>query len=184
MIYMYSESSATGNLAMSVYFDIGTNGDLALSNVQDRVDLALAQLPSAVQKQGVTVKKETPTILLLVAVESDGRYDEIFVNNYATIHIADDILRLPGVSDAKVVNARNYSMRVWLRPDKMAQLKIGTNEVVDAIQEQSTDYPLGELGQPPMTRPVPLTLPITAAFIDSTIVFMKALSLSFDASVA
>ncbi len=161
MIYMYSQNASTGNLSMSVYFTIGANSDTALNNVQDRVDLALAQLPEAVQKQGVIVKKETPTILLLVAVESDGRYDEIYTNNYATIHIADEILRIPGVSDAKLINARNYSMRVWLRPDKMAQLKLGTSDVIDAIKEQSADYPLGELGEPPTKSLVQMTLPMT-----------------------
>jgi hydrophobe/amphiphile efflux-1 (HAE1) family protein len=162
MIYMYSQSSATGSLSMSIYFNIGADADTALNNVQDRVDLALAQLPAAVQKQGVNVKKETPTILLLVAVESDDRYDEIYTNNYTTIHIADDILRLPGVSDAKVINARDYSMRVWLRPDKMAQLQIGTSDVVNAIDEQSQDYPIGELGQAPTKKSVQLTLPVTS----------------------
>ena len=161
MIYMYSQSSATGSLSMSVYFNIGSDADTALNNVQDRVDLALAQLPSAVQKQGVVVKKETPTILLLVAVEADDRYDEIYANNYATINIADDILRLPGVSDAKIINARDYSMRVWLRPDKMAQLKIGTSDVVESIQAQSSDYPIGQLGQAPTETNVQLALPVT-----------------------
>ena len=162
MIYMYSQNSATGNLSMSVYFSIGADPDTALNNVQDRVDLALAQLPSAVQKEGVVVKKETPTILLLVTVESDERYGEIYTNNYATIHIADEILRLPGVSDAKLINARDYAMRVWLRPDKMAQLHIGTNDIVDAINEQNADYPIGELGQAPTNGPVQLTLPVTS----------------------
>jgi len=162
MIYMYSQNSSTGSFSMSIYFNIGADGDIALSNVQDRVDLALPQLPSAVQKQGVVVKKETPTILLLVTVESDERYDEIYTNNYATIHIADEILRLPGVSDAKVINARNYAMRVWVRPDQMSQLGIGTNDIVDAINEQNADYPIGQLGQAPTTSPVPLTIPITS----------------------
>ncbi|MBM3197929.1 MAG: efflux RND transporter permease subunit [Chlamydiae bacterium] len=161
MIYMYSQSSATGNLAMSIYFNIGADADLALSNVQDRVDLAMAQLPSEVQNEGIVVKKETPTILLLVVVESDERFDEIYTNNYATIHIADELLRLPGVSDAKLVNARNYAMRVWLRPDEMAQLKVSTGDVIEAIQNQNQDYPLGELGQPPVDLSIPLTLPIT-----------------------
>ncbi len=162
MIYMYSQNSSTGSFSMSIYFNIGADGDIALSNVQDRVDLALPQLPSAVQKQGVVVKKETPTILLLVTVESDERYDEIYTNNYATIHIADEILRLSGVSDAKVINARDYAMRVWVRPDQMSQLGIGTNDVVDAINEQNADYPIGQLGQAPTKTPVPLTIPITS----------------------
>jgi len=162
MIYMYSQSAATGNLSMSIYFTIGTDGDTALNNVQDRVDLAMAQLPQEVQNEGVVVKKETPTILLLVTIDSDGRQDELFTNNYATINVADEILRLPGVSDAKLINARNYAMRIWLRPDKMAQLGIGTNDVVQCVNEQSSDYPVGMLGQVPVLNPVELTLPVTA----------------------
>lgn len=163
MIYMYSQNSASGDLALSVYFDIGSDVDQALNNVQDRVDLALSTLPEEVQKEGVVVKKETPTILQIVAVESEGgREDEVFTSNYATIYIADTLLRLPGVSDAKLINARDYSMRVWLRADKMAQLGISTSTVVDAISEQSTDYPIGLLGQAPTDGPVALTLPVTA----------------------
>lgn len=161
MIYMYSENAATGNLALSVYFNIGTNADIALSNTQDRVNLALSTLPQEVQKEGVTVKKETPTILMIVALQSpDGRYDEVYTSNYATVHIADEILRLKGVSDAKVIGARDFSMRIWLRPDKMAQMGIGTTDVITAIQNQSTDYPMGELGQAPTLTPVSLTLPV------------------------
>ncbi len=162
MIYMYSQNSSTGNLSMSIYFAIGSDADTALNNVQNRVDLASAQLPLAVQKQGVVVKKQTPTILLLVSVESDERYDEIYTNNYATIHLANEILRIPGVSNAQVINSRDYAMRVWLSPDKMAQLHIGTNDVVDAINEQNADYPIGELGQAPTRGIVSLTLPVTS----------------------
>lgn len=162
MIYMYSESSATGNLTLNVFFEVGSDPDQALNNVQDRVDLAMSQLPIEVQQEGVNVKKQTPTILLIVALQSpEERYDEIFVNNYATIHIADTLQRLSGVSNAQVINARNYSMRVWLRPDKMAQLGIDTTDVVDAIKNQSQDYPLGQLGMPPTQTFVPLTLPVT-----------------------
>lgn len=162
MIYMYSQNTATGNLALSIYFNIGSNPDQALNNVQDRVDLALSELPSEVQKEGITVKKETPTILMIVAVESpDGRFDEVFTSNYATIHIADDLLRLNGVSDAKLINARDYSMRIWLRADKMAQLSISTDDIVNAINEQSTDYPIGQLGQTPTRGPIKMDIPVT-----------------------
>ncbi len=163
MIYMYSQNSATGDLALSVYFNIGSDVDKALNNVQDRVDLALAQIPSEVQNEGVTVKKETPTILLIIAVQSlDGRYDDIFTSNYATIHVADTLLRVPGISDAKLIGPRDYSMRVWLRADKMAQLGLSTTDVVASIKEQSTDYAIGMLGQSPTAHPVQLTLPVTA----------------------
>ncbi len=162
MIYMYSQNAASGNMTTSIYFDIGTDADIALNNVQDRVDLATSQLPEEVQKEGIVVKKETPTILLLVTIDSDGRQDEIYTNNYATIHVADEILRLQGVSDAKLINARDYAMRVWLRPDKMAQLHIGTSDVIECIQNQSSDYPIGQLGQAPMKKPVDLTLSMTS----------------------
>jgi hydrophobe/amphiphile efflux-1 (HAE1) family protein len=162
MIYMYSQNSASGDLALSVYFNIGADVDKALNNVQDRVDLALSQLPEEPQKEGVIVKKETPTILLMIAVESpNGRYDEIFTSNYATIYVADEILRLQGVSDAKLINARDYSMRIWLRPDRMAQLGISASDVVNSIREQNADYPIGELGQAPTHTPVPLTLTVS-----------------------
>lgn len=161
MIYMYSQSSATGNLTLNVFFKIGADIDQALNNVQDRVDLAMPQLPEQVQMQGVTVKKQTPTILLLVALEGDGqRFDELYINNYATIHIADELQRLPGISNAQVINARNYAMRVWMRPDKMAQLGISTADVARAVQSQNTDYPIGQLGYPPNTSFVPLTIPV------------------------
>jgi multidrug efflux pump len=162
MIYMYSQNSSTGNLSMSIYFAIGSDPDEALNNVQNRVDLALSKLPDAVQKQGVTVRKQTPTILLFVSVESDERFDELYTNNYANIHLADEIVRLQGVSDAKVINARDYAMRVWLSPDKMTQLNIGTNDIINAIDEQNADYPIGQLGQAPTPLPVSLTLPVTS----------------------
>ncbi len=162
MIYMYSESAATGNLTLNIFFKIGADVDQALNNVQDRVDLAMPQLPEEVQKEGVIVKKQTPTILLLVALQGEGeRFDELYVNNYATIHIADELQRLPGISNAQVINARNYAMRLWLRPDKMAQLGISTSDVTEAVQAQNNDYPIGQLGLPPNTSFVPLTIPVT-----------------------
>ncbi len=163
MIYMYSESSSTGNYILNVFFKIGTDVDQALNNVQDRVDVAMSQLPQEAQKEGILVKKQTPNILMLVAIESpDGRYDDIFVNNYATIQVAEVLQRLNGISSASVINAQNYAMRIWLRPDEMAQLKISTNDVVTAITEQNNDYPLGQLGMPPTIGDVPLALPVTS----------------------
>jgi hydrophobe/amphiphile efflux-1 (HAE1) family protein len=161
MIYMYSQSASTGNLTLNVFFKIGANVDQALNNVQDRVDLAMPELPEEVQKEGVVVKKQTPTILMLVALQSEGeRFDELYINNYATIHLADELQRLPGISNAQVINARDYAMRLWLRPDKMAQLNISTTDVTDAVQAQNNDYPIGQLGYPPNTSFVPLTLPV------------------------
>lgn len=163
MIYMYSQSASTGSYILNVFFEIGTDVDQSLNNVQDRVNTAISLLPEEVQKEGIIVRKQIPTILMVVAIESpDGRYDDLFVNNYATIHVAEELQRLRGVSNAMVVNAQNYAMRIWLRPDRMTQLGISTNEIVQAIHDQNHDYPLGELGAPPIQGRVPLTIPVGA----------------------
>lgn len=162
MIYMYSQNSSTGNMALSVFFDIGTDINMAQVNVQNRVSMANPQLPLQVQYQGVVLKKQTPTILLLVAMESpDQRYDNIFISNYAQINVVDEILRLPGVSNAVIINARDYAMRIWIRPDRLAQLQLTAEDVVDAIKEQNQDFTGGMLGMPPMSTPVSLTIPMT-----------------------
>lgn len=163
MIYMYSQSSSTGNYVLNVFFEVGSDIDQALNSVQDRVDVAMSQLPDIVQKEGIIVRKQTPTILMAVAVESpDGRYSDLFVNNYAAINITETLQRIEGVSNATVINAENYAMRIWLHPDRMAQLKISTNNVVEAIKKQNKDYPLGQLGMPPIVGEVPLTVPVTS----------------------
>lgn len=163
MIYMYSQSSSQGNMSLSVFFDIGSNADMAQVNVQNRVDLAMPQIPVEVQRLGVNVQKQSTNILLVVAMQSeDPRYDDIYVSNYATINVVDEILRIPGVSNANVVNARDYSMRIWLRPDKMAQLGFTTTDILTAIREQNSEFGVGVIGQPPMPGKIPLTIPVRA----------------------
>lgn len=162
MIYMYSQNSSTGDMILSVFFDIGTNVDMAQVNVQNRVSMAMPQLPLQVLYQGISLKKQTPNILLLVAVESpDARYDNVFISNYTQINVVNEMLRIPGVSNAVIINARNYAMRIWLRPDRLAQLRLTADDVVQAIQEQNQDFTAGMLGMPPMTTLVPLTVPMT-----------------------
>ncbi|MEZ5315602.1 MAG: efflux RND transporter permease subunit [Chlamydiales bacterium] len=163
MLYMYSQSSSSGKYVLNIFFKVGSDIDKALSHVQDRVDLAISRLPDLVQKEGVSVRKQTPTILLILAVESpDGRYSDLFVNNYTEIHLVEAIKRLEGVSDAAVMNAESYAMRIWLQPDRMAQLKISTDDVIKALQEQNKDYPLGQLGMAPMRDKTSLTIPVTS----------------------
>ena len=163
MIYMYSENSATGDMVLDVYFDVGSDPNMAQVNVQNRLTLAMASLPEEVQRTGVNVQKQTPDMLLLISVESpDGRYDDIFTSNYANINVVNDLARLKGVSNVSIVNARQYSMRIWLRPDMMAQMGISTTDVVNAIQAQNKAYAIGLLGRPPNVSPVQLTLPVTA----------------------
>jgi len=162
MIYMYSQNSSTGNMILSVFFDIGTDINMAQVNVQNRVSMALPQLPPQVQLQGITLKKQTPTILMLVAVQSpNGRYDNVFMSNYTQINIVNELLRLPGVSNATIINARTYSMRVWIRPDRLAQLQLTADDVVSAIKDQNKDFTAGMLGTPPIAPSITVAIPMT-----------------------
>ncbi|MCX6989712.1 MAG: multidrug efflux RND transporter permease subunit [Chlamydiae bacterium] len=163
MIYMYSQNSATGSMTLDVYFAIGSDANIDQVNVQNLVSQALAELPTTVQSEGVTVTKQTPNILLVVAMQSpDGIYDDEFISNYASINVVNELELLPGISQIMMIGQRNYSMRIWLRPDIMAQLGITTNDIVTAVQEQNQDFGLGQLGQAPNVRPVPLTVPMTS----------------------
>lgn len=162
MIYMYSQNSSTGNMLLNVFFDIGTDVDMAQVNVQNRVNMALPLLPQQVQYQGLSIKKQTPAILLLISIESpDGRYDNVYVSNYTQINVVNELVRLPGVSNATIINSRNYAMRIWLKPDRLAQLQLTAEDVVEAIKDQNKDFTAGMLGMPPMTSEVTLSLPMT-----------------------
>lgn len=162
MIYMYSQNSASGNMVLSVFFGIGTPIEQAQIDVQNQVNLAMPQLPQEVQVQGVNIQKQTPSILQIIALQSPaGQYDDIFMSNYATINVVNELQLLPGISQISIINARNYAMRVWLRPDLMAQLGITTEDIVSAIKVQNANYPVGQIGQPPTDGPVQLTIPVS-----------------------
>lgn len=163
MIYMNSQNSANGDMNLTVFFEIGTDANLAQVNVQNRINMALPQLPLETQQIGVTVKKQTPNILLVVTLQSpSGTYNDVELSNYATINVVDELLRLPGISDVQIVNARDYSMRLWLRPDRMAQMNLTTTDIVDAVKEQNSNFGVGQIGRTPTSGPVQLTLPIAA----------------------
>ncbi len=163
MIYMYSQNSSSGAVTLDVYFAIGSNPDMAQVNVQNQVSQAIAQLPTAVQKEGVTINKQSPNILLVIALQSpSGRYDPTFVSNYANINIVTDLQLLPGISNISVIGQRNYAIRVWLKPDRMAQMGITPSEIVQAINEQNADFGLGQLGNEPNVHPVQLTVPFAS----------------------
>jgi multidrug efflux pump len=163
MIYMSSQSTIAGTMALGIVFKIGTNVEQAQVNVQNRVNNALPQLPIEVRREGVLVQKQSQNMLLIVAVQSpNGRFDELYTSNYASIHIVDELKRIPGVSDASILGARDYSMRIWLRPDRMAQLGVTVVDIVNAIQEQNSFYAVGLIGQSPTKNPIELTLPIAA----------------------
>lgn len=163
MIYMHSQSTAPGNLNLIVSFEMGSDPNLALINTQSRVNLALSALPIEVQKKGVIVINQYPSVLQFIAIESEsGAYNDIFLANFANTNIANDLERIPGVSAAKVLNARDFSMRIWMKPDRLTQFGLTTNDVIQAVQEQNGMRTIGLIGGEPVARPNQLTIPVNA----------------------
>ncbi|MEN6406563.1 MAG: efflux RND transporter permease subunit [Thermoguttaceae bacterium] len=161
MLYMSSQMGNDGSYTLTVTFDLGTDLDTALVMVQNRVMLAMPILPLEVQSQGVTIKKKMPDILLIVDFFSpDGRYDDLYLSNYATIHVKDELLRVDGVSDLMLFGQRDFSIRAWLDPQKMASLGINANDVTTAIRRQNLDLPAGRIGQPPIHEGQTFDLPV------------------------
>jgi HAE1 family hydrophobic/amphiphilic exporter-1 len=150
MIYMQSTSASDGSYTLTVTFKIGTDLDAAQILVQNRVSSALSALPQAVQTQGVTVQKRSTAILLFVTLISpDNSYDSLYLANYATINLKDELARLPGVGNVNVFGAGQYSMRIWLDPDKLKARSLNAQDVVHALQQQSRDVTAGQVGTPP-----------------------------------
>ena len=150
MLYMQSYSGADGTYTLTVTFKIGTDLNFAQVLVQNRVSSALSQLPTAVQNQGVTVQKRSTSILLFVTLTSPNEtYDSLFLSNYATINIRDELSRLPGVGNVTVFGAGQYSMRVWLDPNKLQARGLMPQDVIQAIQQQSQQVTAGQVGAPP-----------------------------------
>jgi hydrophobic/amphiphilic exporter-1 (mainly G- bacteria), HAE1 family len=150
MIYMQSTSASDGSYTLTVTFNIGTDLDAAQILVQNRVASALASLPQPVQAQGVTVQKRSTAILLFVTLISpDGRYDSLYLANYATINLKDELARLPGVGNVNVFGAGQYSMRIWLDPEKLKARSLNAQDVVQSLQQQSQEVAAGQVGMPP-----------------------------------
>jgi multidrug efflux pump len=166
MIYMSSTSSSTGNYTLTVYFTIDTDPALAQVDVQNRVNQAMAQLPQAVQSQGVDVQQKTSTFLMVLAFYSpDGRYDPDFISNYTNVNILGTINRINGANQAAIFGVPEYAMRIWLKPDRMAQLAVGTNEIANVVKQQNQQFAVGRIGQPPTPFPVKQTFPVTTSTI-------------------
>jgi multidrug efflux pump len=164
MIYMNSSSSSTGNLTLNVYFEIGTDPNLAQVDVQNRVNLALPQLPSAVTSQGVQVQKKSSAFMMVIAIYSPSeRYDPVYVANYANIYVLDALKRIPGANQTAIFGTPDYAMRIWLKPDRMAQLGVTAAEVQDAVAAQNQQYAVGRLGQSPTGKPVEQSFAVTTA---------------------
>jgi HAE1 family hydrophobic/amphiphilic exporter-1/multidrug efflux pump len=164
LAFFSSSSSSNGTVTITATFEVGTNVDQAVFNLNNKVQLALPRLPDEVRRSGVTVQKRSNDILVVVSLVSpDNRFDTLYLSNYATINVVDELKRLPGVGDINVFGARDYSMRVWLKPDKMAQLGITTTEVATVIRAQNAQYAAGKIGAEPALPGQALVYTVTAA---------------------
>src|SRR5438067_7541204 len=154
MLYMSSNSTADGRFSIQVTFELGTNLDIAQVQVQNRVAIAQPRLPQDVRNIGVTVNKASPDIMMVVHLFSpDKSRDSLFISNYATLEIQDELTRVDGVGSITVFGSRAYAMRVWLDPDRLQSLGLTANDVVAALQGQNVQVASGSLNQPPMDRP-------------------------------
>ncbi|MFA5983509.1 MAG: multidrug efflux RND transporter permease subunit [Methylococcaceae bacterium] len=155
MLYMSSQSTNSGNMALTIAFKPGTNLDKAQVLVQNRVALAEPRLPEEVRRQGISVKKRSPDLSLVVSLISPNkRYDSLYLSNYALLQIKDQLARLPGVGDILLFGARDYSMRLWLNPEKIAARNLTASDVVNAIREQNIQVAAGVVGQQPASESV------------------------------
>jgi multidrug efflux pump len=154
MLYIRSTSAGSGQVSINVTFKIGTDPDQATINVNNRVQAALAKMPAEVRQIGVTVQKQSPAFLKVIALYSPNEsVDQVTMSNYATLNIVDEIQRIPGVGSVVNFVAKDYAMRIWLRPDRLAQLKLTPSDVAAAISEQNSQFAAGKVGAEPMDQP-------------------------------
>jgi len=155
MLYMSSQSSNDGSYTLTVTFKVGTTLNMAQELVQNRVAIAIPSLPEVVRPVAVTTKKRAPDLIMLINLYSpDGRYDQLYLSNYATIQVVEELARLDGVGEARVFGQQEYSMRVWLDPARLTSRRMTVGDVVQALREQNVQVAAGQLGQPPATRGV------------------------------
>jgi multidrug efflux pump len=164
MQYFNSTAASNGQLSISVTFGVGTNIDTAIFNVNNRVQLAMPRLPEEVRRNGVLVQKRTNDLLLFAGLNSpDGSLDTLDLSNYASINIVEELKRIPGVADFTMFGGRDYSMRIWLYPDKMSQLGITTGDVATALRSQNAQYAAGKIGGEPALPGQKLAFTVTAS---------------------
>src|SRR5690349_22333769 len=155
MLYMSSQATTDGALAVTVTFRLGTDVDNAQVQVQNRVSQALPRLPEEVRRLGVTTIKSSPDLTMVVHLFSpNGRYDEVYLRNYATLQVKDVLARIPGAGDVRVFGSGDYAMRIWLNPDKIAARDLTASDVVNAIREQNVQIAAGAVGQQPVSQPL------------------------------
>lgn len=153
MLYMSSQCTNDGGYNLTVTFEVGTDLDMAQVLVQNRVNLALPSLPNEVKQTGVSVKKKSPSILLVVnLISPTGKYDQLYLSNYATIRLRDELAQVKGVGDVTYLGQLDYSMRTWLDPDRMAARDLSASDVVAALREQNVQVAAGSLGRPPVPQ--------------------------------
>src|SRR5258706_6349891 len=163
MIYMKSSNTSDGRIVLDVNFEVGTDQDTANVLPQNRVSSAAARLPAEVNQQGVTVKKQSPSIMMLISLYSPkDAYDANFLINYCGINLRDQILRIPGIAQVDLFGGTDYGMRVWIRPDKLAKLGLTPADVVAAIKEQNLQAPAGRIGAAPSPKDQQCTYTVAA----------------------
>src|SRR5512134_3190892 len=169
MLYMSSTSSANGQLTLTVYFSLDTDPDIAQVQVQNRVNLALPQLPTAVTQLGVSVQKKSSSIMMLIGIFGKGeRYSSDYIANYANVYVLDSLKRVSGAGQAQVLGIAEQAMRIWMNSDRMTSLGITTSDIANAIKAQNALFGAGQIGQQPTSGPVELTFPVVtqAPFTD------------------
>ncbi|MGA8833062.1 MAG: efflux RND transporter permease subunit, partial [Desulfomonilaceae bacterium] len=161
MLYMLSTSAADGSYTLNVTFELGTNIDMATVLTQNRVTTAIPKLPQEVQRQGVTTKKVSSALIAIMCLYSpDDRYDDLYLTNYLSIRIKDELSRIRGVGNVDVFPTKDYGMRLWLDPNKMESRSLTTNDVVDALRQQNVQVAAGNVGQRPSPKGVDFQLSV------------------------
>ena len=161
MLYMTSVSSNTGQLTVTVYFTLDTDPDIAQVQVQNRVNLAMPQLPEAVAQYGVSVQKKSSSFMMIVAIyDKEGRYSPQYVTNYTNLYILSAIQRINGAGQAQIFGVPDQAMRIWMNPDRMASLGITTTDIQQAVASQNALIGAGQVNQNPSTGQVQMTFPV------------------------
>ncbi len=169
LLYMQSQATNDGVYVLQLTFEVGANANLALVQTQNRVQLAMPLLPSVVQKQGVSIKKRSPDILMTVdLISPDGRYDDLFMSNYAAVRLRDELLRCYGVGDIMIMGQRDYSLRIWLDPEQLSTRGLTPQDVRDAIAAQNAQVIGGMTGQSPVAADQQFELAVAATGLLST----------------
>src|SRR3982751_6315411 len=162
MIFMSSTSGSNGVAQIQVTFDIGADADQAALNVNNRVKQAETRLPEEVRRQGVTVQKGSSAFLQVLALYSpDGRYDDLYISNYVTLNVLDALKRVPGTTNVQIFGAKDYARRIWVKPDRLTQLRLTPNDIIRVLSEQNAQFAAGKIGQSPSSGPQELVYTIT-----------------------